>query len=293
MGDLVEDVVVHLGGPINLASDTDAVVIRRRGGSAANAAATAARTGAAARFIGQVGDDSTGNALIAALGAEGVEVVARQRGRSGTIVVLVDHTGERTMLSDRATCPGLDEPERSWLDGLTVLHVPTYSLTEGSLASTSAQLIDWCHELGIPVSIDASSESVMERYGVDRLAALYRQLRPDVLLCNEDEAACLGAHLDPADEGGGVGAGLVIVKQGAAPALVLEPGRPVQRVPVPPIARVGDTTGAGDAFAAGFLTAWTAGAPVLDAVANGHRTASATIARVSDRAEPTVLPAAI
>lgn len=290
VGDLVEDVVVHLAGPINVAADTDAVVIRRRGGSAANAAVAAARAGAAARFIGQVGDDSTGAALIETLKAERVEVVARRRGRSGAIVVLVDETGERTMLSDRATCPGLDDPDPAWLDGLTVLHVPTYSLTEGTLAATSEQLVRWCHERGIKVSIDASSTSVMTRYGIDRLVALYLRLRPDVLLCNQDEGACLGGRLDPTDEGVGVGAGLVIVKHGRDPAVVMEPGRPPYEVPVPPLEHVGDTTGAGDSFAAGFLIEWTAGVPVGDAVAAGHRTAAATIGRVSCNNPSDTLP---
>ena len=60
IGDLVEDVVVHLRGEINVASDTDVVVSRRRGGSAANMASTTARLGHLVRFVGPVGDDSTG-----------------------------------------------------------------------------------------------------------------------------------------------------------------------------------------------------------------------------------------
>lgn len=282
VGDLVEDVVVHLGGPINLASDTDAVVIRRRGGSAANAAAAAARSGAPARFIGQVGDDSTGSALIDSLAAEGVDLVVRRQGRSGTVVVLVDQTGERTMLSDRATCADLADPEPVWLDGLTILHVPTYSLIEGSLADTAAELVHWAHERGITVSIDTSSVSLMERYGVERLTALYRRLRPDVVLCNEDESACLGNHTEPAR----VGARLVVVKRGPAPAVVVEQGRAVREVPVPTIAHVGDTTGAGDSFAAGFLTSWAEGQPVLEAVTRGHRAAAAAIERASSGSVP-------
>ena len=67
LGDLVEDIVVRLGGPVNLASDTAAVVVRRRGGSAANMAVSAVRAGSAARFIGQVGEGANGDVLIASL----------------------------------------------------------------------------------------------------------------------------------------------------------------------------------------------------------------------------------
>ena len=118
VGDLVEDIVVRLGGTVNVDSDTESVVTRRRGGSAANVAAAVMRCGSAARFIGQVGDDAPGAALIDALRAAGVDVVARRRGRTGTIVVLVDQNGERTMLTDRGDSAGLDQPDPAWLDGL-------------------------------------------------------------------------------------------------------------------------------------------------------------------------------
>ena len=74
VGDLVDDIVVRLGGPINVASDTEAVIERRRGGSAANVAAVAARISGRSRFLGQVGDDARGAALLAELAAEGVDV---------------------------------------------------------------------------------------------------------------------------------------------------------------------------------------------------------------------------
>ncbi|MEI7547212.1 MAG: PfkB family carbohydrate kinase, partial [Actinomycetota bacterium] len=103
VGDLLEDVVVRLHEQVNRASDTQATVLRRRGGSAANVVEAAARAGAPARFIGQVGDDGVGHWLTDQLAATGAEVVVRRRGRTGTIIVLLDVNGERTMLADRAT----------------------------------------------------------------------------------------------------------------------------------------------------------------------------------------------
>src|SRR3954447_26055473 len=118
VGDLVEDVVVRLAGPVQQASDTEAVVVRRRGGSAANFAVSVARAGHPSRFIGHVGDDRAGTVLLDSLRADGVDVVVRQAGQTGTIIVLVDHSGERSMLTDRGSCTWLDAPERRWLDGL-------------------------------------------------------------------------------------------------------------------------------------------------------------------------------
>lgn len=281
IGDLVEDVVVHLGGPINLASDTDASVTRRRGGSAANMAVNVALAGGEARFIGQVGDDALGARLVAELIASGVDPSVRQAGRSGTVVVLVDHLGERTMLSDRASCAELTDPDPRWLDGLHTLHVPVYSLLGEPLASTAATLIGWAHERSIRVSIDASSSAVLERQGRVEMLDLLTRLAPDVLLCNELEAASLGG----AEMLAAIGLGLVVIKQGAGAAIVLhrqELGAVcVEHVPAVSLLDVRDTTGAGDAFAAGLLRALADGVNPVEATVFAHRVAANAIRRVS------------
>ncbi len=277
LGDLVEDIAVKLSGPVNLASDTDAVIRRRRGGSAANTAVAVIRAGGRARFIGQVGDDAIGSALIAELAGEGVEVVGGRSGRTGTIVVLVDQRGERTMLTDRGACADLADPDPAWLDGVEVLHVPTYSLVSGRVADTAITMVNWAHDRGIIVSIDASSSAVLEAYGAARARNLLWSLQPHVLLCNELEAQVL------ADVGGveGIATAATVVKQGADPALVSVPGEGVVAVPVPPLPGVTDTTGAGDAFAAGFLIAVASGLLAVEAASAGHRSARDAIMSVS------------
>ncbi|MEI7754131.1 MAG: carbohydrate kinase family protein [Actinomycetota bacterium] len=280
LGDLVEDIVVRLGGPINIASDTDALVVRRRGGSAANVAASAARAGFAARFIGQVGSDAHGGVLIDALRGDGVDVVCPRGGRTGTVVVLVDQHGERTMLSDRGSCGDLADPDPAWLDGLSALHVPLYSLIDGALAQTASTLIQWAHERGILVSIDASSAAVIIAHGVDRVVEMLAVLCPDVLLCNELEAACLGDAVDPLRFAGRV----TVVKHGSGASMVTEVGHESIAVPTPHIDNVRDTTGAGDAFAAGFLTALIAGESMVAATNAGHVIAGRAIVVASAQA---------
>ena len=261
VGDLVEDVVVRLHERVNVASDTRATVIRRRGGSAANVIAAARRAGGAARFIGQVGDDVTGRSLTDALAAVGAEVVVRRAGRSGTIVVLVDVAGERTMLSDRAACTELTDPEQAWLDGLHTLHIPYYSLIREPLATTSATLARWAAARGIRVSIDMSSAAVLHHVGPAQALATIRSLHPAVVLANELEAAVLGSMMHPDQLGGA----LVVIKQGAEPAIVLAAGEPPVQVPAEVVADVQDTTGAGDAFAAGLLLALAADSDPISA----------------------------
>lgn len=263
IGDLIEDVVVWLGEPTHHASDTPSRIERTRGGSAANVAYFAAATGSAARFIGQVGDDRLGEQLIDVLRATGVDVVARRNGRTGSVVVLVQEDGERTMLTDRGSAPNLDTVEPSVLDGVGALHVPMYSLTSGRLAQTASTLIFAAHDRNIVVSIDASSTSVLEAFGIAQSLDLIARLQPSVLLCNEDEARVLGLDALPR------GVEVLVIKRGSRQVLIIDAaGR--REISIPPAAHVVDTTGAGDAFAAGFLTSLTKDRNVDHAVRAGH-----------------------
>lgn len=277
VGDLVEDIVVLLHEPLHVASDTPSTVVRRRGGSAANVVEAARRAGGRARFIGQVGDDAVGTWLVRELEQLGAEVAVRAAGRTGTVVVLVDGTGERSMLPDRAAATELDRPDPAWLDGLHTLHVPVYSLVGEPLATTVHTLAGWARERRIAVSVDASSESVLEQIGIEESLALIASLAPQVVLANEREAAVLGDGLTPHR----VRADVVVVKHGADPAEVrLADGR-TELVPAIAVPGVRDTTGAGDGFAAGFLMEWAESHDAVAAARRGHEVAAEAVRRAS------------
>lgn len=273
IGDLVEDVVVWLSSDIAKGTDTEASISRQRGGSAANVAVSAASAGAHVRFIGRVGSDAIGAALIDELRESGVDTRVQQQGRTGTIVVLVDAEGERSMLPDRAAATELEGVDASDLDDVRWLHVPAYSLVVEPLATTARHAIEQVHEAGGVVSIDASSVAIIKKTGRDPFKDLIRDLRPDVLFCNADEAVALGIS----ETMGADGAALTVVKAGSKPAFAYAEGAIIATVPARQLDTVRDTTGAGDAFAAGFITAQMASDDVPSAIAQGHRLAAALL----------------
>lgn len=267
VGDLVEDVVVRLHEQVNVASDTRATVIRRRGGSAANTVAAAGRAGVIARFIGQVGDDPLGRSLTAELAADGADLAVHRAGRTGTIIVMVDAEGERTMLTDRAACIALDEPDPAWLDNVATLHIPLYSLVGEPLASSVTTLAHWQRARGGRVSVDLSSAAIIEQLGCDAVLAILHDLGATIVFANELEAECMGDLLQPAR----LDDALIWVKQGSGPAIVHAPGTAPVEVPALAVEHVTDTTGAGDAFAAGVLIALEEGLTAEQATLRGHQ----------------------
>ena len=270
IGDLIEDVVVWLSAEPNLGTDTDSMIQRTRGGSAANVAMFAALTGTESRFIGQVGNDALGQQLCSALQQAGVDVCVVSEGRTGSIVVLVQPNGERTFLTDRGVASHLSLVDASLMANVGILHVPSYSLVTEPLASTSLLYIKAAQSLGAVISIDASSTSVLEHFGVARYKSLIQSIQPQVFLCNEDEAGLLGVGVTEDMPG----AALTVIKRGAHSTLAISQNNERSEVAVAPVANIVDTTGAGDAFAAGFLPTFVATNDVEAAITRGHAIAA-------------------
>ena len=273
LGDLLEDVVVHRRNDVRADTDTPCVILRRRGGSAANAAMAAAGVlgPGRVRFFGQVGNDAPGDRLLGELAAAGVQPCVRRRGRTGTVVVLVGTAGERTMLTDRGACAELDGFEPAWPDDLAILHVAGYSLLGDPSLSATLGMIDAVRCAGGTVSVDACSVGAITDAGIVAFREMLAAVAPDVLLCDAGEAALLeetGGYRQLAD--------LVIVKDGPRPTRLYGAGYHGEPVTPPPLEEVADTTGAGDAFAGGLLAArlvgnaWPEATMAAQAVAAAH-----------------------
>jgi sugar/nucleoside kinase (ribokinase family) len=240
LGDLLLDVVVRLESPI--AQDTDTYGRTRvgAGGQAANVAAWVVALGGRARFVGKRAGDPAGRLLADELRGHGVEVVGPEvETGTGTVVSIATPDGARTMLSDRGVSTSFrpEELDPAWLDGCEWLHVPGYSLVAPPLRETALAAAARAPR----VSVDLSSTAAIEAAGVTRFRSAVAEARPELVFANEAEAALVGD----------VEARTVVVKRGRHGCSVRSSDGSVELAAVD--AEVVDSTGAGDAFAAGFL----------------------------------------
>jgi sugar/nucleoside kinase (ribokinase family) len=246
LGDLLLDVIVRLEQPLEPGTDAAAQTRTGAGGQAANVAAWAAALGAEARFVGKRGDDPAASLAAGELARLGVTVFGPVvLGRNGVVVSIVGEEGERAMASDRGVAPTLsaDELEPAWFEGATHLHLSGYSLMSSPIDAAATRAAGLVRAGGGTVSVDLASRRVIVDFGPERLRRVLGELGPELVFANEEERAELGpeAAVDAT----------WVLKRGAAGAAVERDGQKSEFPAVP--AEVIDTTGAGDAFAAGYL----------------------------------------
>ena len=241
LGDLVLDVVVRLHENVARGADTPATVSLSAGGQGANVAAWVATLGGTARWLGKRASDPPGRLASEQLQGYGVELAGPVEGSgNGVIVSLADRHGERSMFPDRGVATDF-EPRELRADWLVCdhLHVSGYALLAEPVANAAVRATELAREKGARISVDLSSWSTIRAFGPDRFRALVGSLEPDVVFANEDEDAVFGASLP----------GVVWILKRGARGCSFDGD---ERSPLP-VADVVDTTGAGDALAAGWI----------------------------------------
>ncbi len=280
------DVVLVPDRDLESGTDVPGRVALVQGGSAANTARWLGRLGARTTLIAAVGRDAAGRALVEAVRSDGVTArVSRIAGaRTGRIGVIVAPGGERSFVADRGAADLLEPGDlrAAWFAGADAIHLPVYSLLGAPLGLAGRRAIELARAADAAVSVDLASIGPLLAAGRRAARSLITEIAPDLLFATASEAEALI---------GGRGAdGLLdfastaVVKRGPKGATVLtrlgaEPSR--FEVATEHLAAA-DTTGAGDAFDAGFLVGWFAAraagrsltASLQRAAVAGHRAAA-------------------
>ncbi len=281
VGDLVTDVLVRTNGVIAAGSDTRADVVLRGGGAGANTACWLAERGVDAALVARVGGDEAGRARTLELLGHGVEAAVKvdHDAVTGTVVVLVDALGERTMLSDRGANLRLspsDLDPRLFQRGAH-LHLSGYVLLDEHSRPAGLHALSSARAAGMTVSVDAASAAPLARVGAE--AFLSWTYGISLLMANREEAEVLSGTSDAgaaAEQLSGWYTG-TLIKSGADGAVWYGDGRLYECSAQP--ATIVDTTGAGDAFAAGLLADWLRpGATPDTALRAGAETAAKAVA---------------
>ena len=278
VGDAGLDVVARHDGLVD-GGDARARVQLTGGGAGANTARWLAATGAGTTLVARVGADAGGQLMRAELEASGVRCAFAVDPEAPTccVVSLVDGGGQRSMLADRGAsarfCPG--DVDAAALAGASHLHLSGYVLLYPSSRPGGLAALAAAREAGLTTSVDPQAAALIT--DPDRFMEDVRGV--DLLLPNADELTALTGSPRPSAAAGLLGTvGAVAVTQGLDGASWV--GRDgVLSVPAEPADCV-DTTGAGDAFDAGFLAAWLTGKSTVDSLREGVHLAARAVSRV-------------
>ena len=265
VGDALLDVVVRPTTPIRAGADVPAEISIRPGGQGANLAVRLARQGIETVLVCALGDDAAATILREALAADSVELAPVPVDATGSVVILLDDAGERTMLSRRApfaaAAAARVPPDADWtvVSGYLLLEADAETLARSLARPDGRRVLVGC-------AVPAEVGEWLSAAGA---------LAPDITVLNRQEATALGAAP------GFVGGGLVVTEATGAVATLgavrAETRAVAGEAPV-------DTTGAGDAFAAALVASlsrapWPPSADELERALEAAADRGAAVAR--------------
>lgn len=287
IGDVMLDVVTKIAvmpSAINYGSDTASEISTHGGGAAGNVASWLTRANSEATIVGHVGDDAAGAALISEFDALGVhhENLIIEGARSGVVVVLVDPTGERTMFPDNGANSGLHIGDLPELDSFNAVYLSGYSPLDPSSLSGIKEMVSKIRAAKIPIFFDPASVGAMKEIDVQEVKSWLPLF--DCLLLNEEEAIYLTGEsdLERALDALLESCATVVIKRGSQGAIgKIRGGLSISVDAVH--ADVVDTTGAGDSFAAGFISEFTESHDLHRSLSAGTAIAAKCVAIIGAR----------
>lgn len=260
------------------------------GGSAANTLAGLAALGAKCAFIGQVADDQLGEVFAHDIRAGGIAFDTAARADeppTARCLIFVTPDGQRTMntflgASQFLPAEALDD---ATIAAAKVLYLEGYLWDPEEPRKAMRRAISAARDAGRKVAFTLSDAFVISRHG-DDFRALIADGQIDILFANEHELAAL-TGIEDFDAGMAALSDKVptlVVTRSENGAHAVSNGEHAH-VPAEPIAKVIDTTGAGDLFAAGFLFGYVRGKPLAESLTMGAVCAAEVISHYGARPE--------
>ena len=259
------------------------------GGSAANTMAGLASLGGTGLFVGKVYDDRLGEVFGKSMSAQGISFTTpptKQGSTTASCMIAVTPDGQRSMSTYLGACRELvpDDVDEAQVADANLLYIEGYLWDEENAKQASRKAIAAVKGAGGRVALSLSDSFCVGRFRDEFLHLLERDV--NILFANEDEAKALFQEeefdgvLAKAKAWGGIAA----ITRSAKGCVVMEEGQ-MHTVPAAPVARVIDTTGAGDQFAAGFLYGLTHGKGLADCARLGAIAAAEVISHYGARPE--------
>ena len=267
----------------------------KSGGSAANTLAGLAELGTKCAFIGQVADDQFGEVFAHDIRAAGIDFETPMRPTDGSdeepptgrCLIFVTPDGERTMntfLGAGQFLPASAIDEALIADA-SILYLEGYLWDPEEPRSAMRRAIEVARAAGRKVAFTASESFVIDRHGDDFRAMIAEGLI-DILFVNESELATLTGKddFDAAIAEVSAQVPVLVATKGEHGAVAVAGGERAE-VSAEPVAQVIDTTGAGDQFAAGFLSGHVKGESLERCLKRGAITAAEVISHYGPRPE--------
>ena len=243
---------------LHLGNDTRTIISTHGGGAAGNTASWLAVLGNDVTMVGRIGNDTAGSAITAEFDALGISYgnIVKEGLHTGVVVCLVDPSGERTMLADNGANAGLEVSDLPALDGVDAIYLSGYAPLAPLSREGVLEMVRTINSRGIPIIFDPATVGGMQGVPVAEILSWCALM--DTVIMNEEEAIYLSglSDLESALNFFVELTPRAIIKRGSAGAIGLERGGQIISVAAKTSAVV-DTTGAGDAFAAGFIDAFT------------------------------------
>jgi sugar/nucleoside kinase (ribokinase family) len=282
IGDVIDDIVVRPLGLIRTDTDTKSEIQITSGGSAANFACWLASFGVSVTLFSRVNQRDVAR-FEAELSNFKVETALQGDPEvpTGAIVILVEGQ-TRTFLTQRGANQNLDlAPAIEMVKDFDLVYISGYSIVGSSQPQLVARLLERAAELGVPVACDPGSAGFISDFGVQNflnLTAGIDYLLPSLeegkVLSGEDRAEVIAEFLLQHYKS-------VVITQGAAGASYASSDEFIRTEAK--AADLLDATGAGDAFAAGFLSSVLHGKRAEEALTAGARAGAIAVTLVGGR----------